>query len=408
MSGIDADLAPREREALIDEVAAQLPLWLQRAAEPRPQAVDQLVDLLGFTADTLRRVRAVHALLSDRVTRLLAALPAALRSPRPASERPVELAGVVRGPVDWPATARLQAAGLPAMFVVSPRRRVFDTPEHRALAWVLRRLEALCAIALQQAPDGEPRSGSWTAAALHARRLVAHSRRVAWLAALRPERPDHRARTRIRHSRNRFAAGPLSDAIDALIDYESAEGEVLAALIAERYFTPETDWRLFEVVVLIRIDRALAARAGGVRRYLMSDTGVVGRYTLPDGDRIDLRYQGWGGGPSRRADTLVRHGLPVSSSRPDILVERSGAHPDLVVLELKASRNPGTIGDGLSQLLGYLNDRPERLSTQPAGWLVPFPFDALEPLSPDPAEPLWIVPADSVADAIVTRMAPTL
>ena len=320
MSGIDADLGLGEREALIDEVAAQLPLWLQRAAEPRPQPVDQLADLLGFTTESLRRVRAVHALLSDGVTRLLAALPAALRSPRPASERPVEIAGVVRGPVDWAATARLQAAGQAATFVVMPRRRVFDTPEHRALAWVLHRLDALCAIALQQAPDGEPRSGSWTAAALHARRVVAHSRRVAWLAALRPERPDHRARTRIHHSRNRFAAGPLSDAIDALIDYESAEGDVLAALIAERYFTPEVNWRLFEVVVLIRIDRALAARAGGVRRYLMSDTGVVGRYTLPDGDRVELRYQGWGGGPSRRADTLVRHGCrshrrdPTSSS----------------------------------------------------------------------------------------------
>ncbi len=408
MSNVDATLLPGEREELIDEVAAQLPLWLQRAAQPQPQPVAQLVDLLGFSAASLKRVRAVHALLSDGVARFLDALPAQLRAPRPNSERRVELAGVVRGSVDWAATARLQATGDSATFVVTPRRRVFDTPEHRALAWVLRRLDTLGGLALpKKAGEGEPAARSWTAAAERTRRVVARSRRVGWLSLLQPERPDQRTRARIRRSRDRFASGPLSDALDALIAYESVDGEALAELLAKRYFTPEVDWRLFEVVVLIRIDRALAGAADGTRRTrpLMSDGGVVGSYQLAGGDWVELRYQGWGAGESRRRATLLRHGVKVSTSQPDILVERLGGRPDRVILELKASRVAGTLGDGLSQLLGYLYERPKLFDAQPAGWLVPLPFHELQPMPPDPSVPLWIVSADEVAGAVVARLA---
>lgn len=405
MMVVDATLAPGEREALLAEVALQLPLWLQRAAQPQPQVTDQLVDLLGYTPQALRRVRAVHLLLADATARFVAALPAAMRAPRPASERPVELAGVVRGPVNWGATARLQATGQPATYVVMPRRRVFNTPEHRALAWALARLGDTAAIAMGPSDDDTADPASWTADALAVRRRIHWARRVDWLSGITPRRPDQRVRGRLRRSRDRFVAGPLSDVLDALIAFETTDGPTLASLLAQRYFIPERDWRLFEVVVLIRLDRALADAAAGVRRALMSESGQVGAYRIGPDHEVRLRYQGWPAAASRRQAAAARHGVTVAPSQPDIIVERLGVKPDCVVLELKASRRPGTLGDGLSQLLGYLHERPSLFGPQPAGWLVPLPNSELEAVDPDPGEPLWIVAADQVADAIVLRMA---
>jgi hypothetical protein len=245
------------------------------------------------------------------------------------------------------------------------------------------------------------------AAALRVRRSARWARRVGWLSDISPQRPDRRVRARLMRSRDKFVAGPLTGAIDTLMAFETADGPALAGLLAQRYFTPERDWRLFEVVVLIRLDRALADAADGVRRTLMSDSGQVGVYRLADKDMLRLRYQGWPGGASRRQATAARHGLSVAPSQPDIIVERVGARSDRVVLELKASRRPGTLGDGLSQLLGYLHERPGLFEAQPGGWLVPLPDPALAPSVADPGEPLWIVAADRVAEAIVARMAPS-
>jgi hypothetical protein len=41
------------------------------------------------------------------------------------------------------------------------------------------------------------------------------------------------------------------------------------------------------------------------------------------------------------------------------VIQRAGASPDAVIVELRASRHSGYLGDGLLQLLGYLHDRPK-------------------------------------------------
>ena len=124
---------------------------------------------------------------------------------------------------------------------------------------------------------------------------------------------------------------------------------------------------------------------------------------LSGGDEIHLRYQGWDSGPSRRQMTAARHGVTVAPSQPDIVVQRAGVLADRVVLELKASRRPGTLGDGLSQLLGYLYERPLLFDRMLAGWLVPLPNAIATLADADPAEPLWIVAADQVASAVTER-----
>src|SRR4051812_32983375 len=107
-SPVDATLLPGERDNLLNEVRAQLPLWLQRAARPAPHPSGQVADLLGLDPGGIRRARAVHLVLSDPVEAFVSALPAALRAPQPTTDRPIERSPLVRGPVDWAATGRLQ------------------------------------------------------------------------------------------------------------------------------------------------------------------------------------------------------------------------------------------------------------------------------------------------------------
>jgi len=86
------------------------------------------------------------------------------------------------------------------------------------------------------------------------------------------------------------------------------------------------------------------------------------------------------------------------------MIRRIGAHPDCVVLELKATRSPGYPGAGLSQLLAYLSQRPGLFDKAPAGWLVAPNSDAFEHAPPIPGEPLWVVGADDVAVAAAERV----
>src|SRR6266511_3298456 len=79
-----------------------------------------------------------------------------------------------------------------------------------------------------------------------------------------------------------------------------------------------------------------------------------------------------------------------------------GEKPDAVVLELKATRNGSYLGRGLSQLLGYLKERPALWTKQPSGWLVAPPSPAYEAAPAEDRE-AWILSAHSVAEAAVER-----
>jgi hypothetical protein len=101
---------------------------------------------------------------------------------------------------------------------------------------------------------------------------------------------------------------------------------------------------------------------------------------MPDGDEVRLWYQRWplDIGESLHDEARNHYKIGGDSSRPDLVIERQrdGATIDAVLLELKASRNAGTLSGGLLQLLGYLKDRPVRFTRRPSGWLVPLPSDA--------------------------------
>jgi hypothetical protein len=166
---------------------------------------------------------------------------------------------------------------------------------------------------------------------------------------------------------------------------------------------------LFELAVALRLARAFASASAKKRRprLLVGGSGsAYARYILPDGDDVQLLYQGWPreSGHSLRSETGTHHRFVPGTTIPDIFLVRRGQHPDRVVLELKATFSPGYLGSGLSQLLGYLAERPDCWTAPPSGWLVAPRSEAFQARAPQPGEPLWVVDAEQVADAAVERL----
>lgn len=402
---------------MLGEVRHHLPLFLAPAASERHDPLGDVEGLTGLHPEDMRRVIATHVCLSEAVSDLVGVLPSGLRRPVTSSVRPREVTQAVRGPVDWAATVRARAgAGSdPTLFVVRPGRRVFDTPENRALAWVLRELEVAALRALRLVAGAAP-SGTeaeWQARLAHVLLAIRRAWRVEWLREVTPERPDARTLQRLAATRLAFYRVHVGRVARTLLAAQRPGEKALVQILCERYFVPDKAWRLFEVMVALRLARAFAQASGGPRlaRLLMGADGndPYARYRLPDGDQVQLIYQGWPAspGPSRRWTTAKRHGFYPGSTQPDLMIRRTGAQADCVVLELKATRSPGYLGAGLSQLLGYLSERPDLFQVSPAGWLVAPDSDAFHSAAPVQGEPLWVVGADGVAAAAVARLAKT-
>ena len=406
-----------EYRTMLDEVRSYLPAFLAAAAVEQHDPAGDVRQLLALEPEDLERVRAVHACLDERVRAFVDALPHGVRRPITSTVRPREVTQAVRGPIDWGATVRVRslAGNDQSMFVIRPGQRVFDTPENRALAWTLRSVDAAARnglrSVLEAAPYDEEASG-WLGQLQRVRTAVRRTLRVEWLREVPLERPTARDRQRLAASRLAFYKHHLAGAVAALLEAERNDEQSITDMLCRRYFRPKEAWRLFEVTVALRLAREFAKpeHSDGIRRSrLLAGAGGVpafASYRLHDGDLVHLIYQGWPKqkGPSVRHETAKRHGFTPGASIPDLFLVRTGAKPDRVILELKATKQPGYLGAGLAQLLSYLAERPDDFGERPAGWLVAPPSDTFQPAAPTPAEPLWIVGADQVAAAASARM----
>jgi hypothetical protein len=406
---VDTEFAAAERDALLEEVRYHLPAFLSASAVEREDPVGDIADLLNLRTPDLRRVVAVHLGLSAQVTAFAAGLQRGLRRPITSSTRPRVVTQAVRGPIDWGATIRLQSTGgAVGHYVVRPARRVFDTPENRALAWALQRLEAELS---EVAPDADSVGAGWTARLQENLRAIRAARRHPWLREIPPARPDAATLKRLHAARTPFYKLLLPEVLRAMrrwIDQPSTED--LTELLCTRYFEPSRTWQLFELVVALRLARAFAAVAAGKRKgRLLTGAGRApyAVYPLPDGSEVRLWYQAWphAAGDSVHAAARARHSIRAGDTRPDLVLEKTGTDPALVILELKATRSSSYLGQGLSQLLGYVRERPALLSTPACAWLVAPASAAFEAAAPHEVEPLWVVDADAVAAAAVARLA---
>jgi hypothetical protein len=227
-----------------------------------------------------------------------------------------------------------------------------------------------------------------------------------------PVHPTEPVLNRLRSSRQSFYAEKLPAAIEAMERYTDDPGpEEITELLCQRYFEPRLNWQLFELVVALRLTRAVEQQLGTKRSPTRLLVGRKQRpfalYDLPGGDVVSFWYQGW---PKTEARSLLkearaRHQLGSGSSRPDFVLERRSGEElvDSILLEVKASRSKYTLGKGLAQMLAYLKEWPDSWPKSTPGWLVAPQSEVFQAGDAD-GEPLWMVDANAVAAAAAERL----
>jgi hypothetical protein len=404
----DTHFSPTERQGYLDEVADYLPAFISSAATERADPVGDVSDLLNLRRTDLRKLLAIHLGLSAQVTSFAVSLNAGLRRPVMSSIRPRVSTQAVRGSIDWGATVRGWASGAgAATYVVRPARRIFDTPENRALAWVLGRLSQ----ELQLVAGDPDTSQGWRGRLRENLILIERARRHPWLVDVPAQRPDAAAWKRLRAARTSFYKIIIPDVLRAVATWlEDPSPEDITELLSARYFEPKRDWQLFELVVALRIARAIGAVSASRRKGRIithSGRSPYATYTLKDGAEVRLWYQAW---PAAMTDSLyqrvrLRHEIEAGPTRPDIVIERRNVTPSLLLLEVKASRDASYLGQGVMQLLGYTKEYGTYLNEQACAWLVAPASTAFSAAEPE-ADEIWVVDAERVAEAVVARMAP--
>lgn len=407
MSQIDSSLDPALRVVLLSEVQSLLPAFLSAASIERGGPVNAAVELLALPESDLRRVLAVHAMLSPPVRELVEALPQGIRRPITSSVRPRVAGRAVTSGIDWAATVRHRATSSPLgdIWVTRPANRIFDIPENRALAWVLHVLSERGTIAVPSA--GQP-PGAWGAEIREMTATIRKLRKTAWLESVPPEWPGNIVYSRLMADRTGFYHHRVTSAARYLRRFVIAPTtEDIVETLCARYFEPKQDWKLFEIAVLMRLCRGLSeigTRVSAARMFHDGRAGPFACFSLNGVSQVRLWYQAWPPAtkPSELDDAVRHYELASTGNRPDIVVElvNAGISRRAIILELKASASGTYLSTGLSQLLSYLRDRP-RLTTKPAsGWLVA-PAQTSFVARPADGRALWMTTADHVAAEVI-------
>jgi len=386
-----------------------LPAFLGADSTERDDPLGDVSRLLELDRKDLERIAAVHAALTAPVRAFVGGLARGMRAPSLSSVRPRVATQAVQGSIDWGATVRhrTRAGSRPGECIVRPAKRVFDTPESRGLAYLLKTLEErLRSTRLATSAKG---SNDWQGELHEARQRVRLARATHWLADVPPERPGPEAHARMRATRSLFYATLIPDALKVLDRYDShIEAHDVVTLLIDRYFEPKRDAQLFELAVALRVAQALAAHAGKrkARMPIGTEAAPYATYEMHDGAEVQLWAQRW---PPDTGDSVLaaasrRHGIAAQQPRPDLVAQRrhDDEGNDTVLIEIKASRKAKTLRRGLVQLLTSLRDRPLLDGTPPTGWLVAPASDAFTRADPV-ASDLWVVGADEVAEALARR-----
>jgi hypothetical protein len=408
VSQIDSSMDPALRAVMLSEVKSLLPAFLSAASVERGGPVNAAVELLGLRESDLRRVLAVHVMLSTPVRELTAELPVGVRRPLTSSVRNRVAGRTLASGIDWAATIQHRATSSPLgdIWVTRAANRIFDIPENRALAWVLQAVDERGTIAVPAIGEAP---GAWGDEIRSMTSVVRRARRTAWLEGVPALWPGDEAYFRLKADRMGFYRTRVTNAARYLrrILLEPSAEDVVQAL-SDRFFEPWQDWKLFEIAVLMRVTRALAGvgtRLSPTRLFIEGRSRPFARFSLSPAREVRLWYQTWPPAtrPSELDDAVRYYGLTSGGNRPDIVIEwvDSGVSNRAIILELKASASPTYLSSGLSQLLGYLRDRP-RLLTEPAsGWLVAPAGQGHA--SKDPmGRALWATSADDVAAAVTS------
>ena len=333
---VDARFSDQEYQRSLDEVREYLPAFLSPAATENHDPVGDVTELMALEQSELDRVMAVHVCLSEAATVFGAALEQSMRRPLTSTERPEVLTQAVRGPIDWGATIRRRAqSGWDlSQFAVRPSRRVFDTPENRALVWVLDELE----LAVSRSGSGSRFGGAgrgWVGGSARGT-SGSTATRAAYRVAARASQPAAHPRVQQRLAASRLSFTDTRSATSSACCWRwlTRTSRRSRRSCASATSSQHRAWKLFEVLVALRLARelrpdpehGLGARRQRVVAGWPGTVALLGS-GLPDGGELSLTYQGWppGGGASVRQRTASRHAFSPKPSVPDLFVSRASA-----------------------------------------------------------------------------------
>jgi hypothetical protein len=309
------------RQDLIAEIKRDLWRYLTPAADIETELLEASA-LLQLRPQELRTLGRLQFLVSDEVGLLLQQLPLLVRrlATTTASEEEWS-AERVRGAIQWGRTIGVrQATGIPHLYVTSPARRAYQTPENELLALVL---DAVVGLGKQ---SGWHRSASENVGRLVSDRVSEAQRWLTNRSLLeverRPMTPTKLAR--IRGGRNKRRYQPVLDAYERYrLLAEHLDRKAIREAIETYGIVSRDDATLFELVSTFRIIEALCELGWRLGRLGLFE-GALRIDGRNGSTELELTYQATPKDLSRGSvyrDVQRHHQLKPGALRPDLVIK---------------------------------------------------------------------------------------
>ena len=340
--------------------------------------------------------------MSDELEKLLVALPRLMRRLATTTAHEEErTADRIRGPIQWPQTIAARATGAGQnVYVTSPPRRAFQTPENELLVFVLDET-----VRLGRA-SGWHRSTSADVGKTVSSRVSLAQR---WLQARmlaqverRPVTPRSIVRVRTGRSRRRY-----TDAIAAYDVYRFLVGSLDRAAIRDaietRGLATRDDPTLFELVCTFDVLKALAELGWRLDRFGLVE-GSLRLHGYRGDERLELSYQHTPAALS--VDSVYRqaqrsHEIHPGGLRPDLVIRRVSLDSERwLMIEIKGGQRQveDSARQALKDLLGYRAAFQATLSAQPSPYGLGIAWG--EGLDPSPEEGIMLCTPDTLRSAL--------
>src|SRR5215218_7311289 len=265
--------SPWDRAALINSARRDLWRYLTPSADIEHDVLSAAA-LLQMPATEVHLLGAVQFLLSGELGELIDYLPFLLRRLATTTAHEEEFAAErIRGPIQWSKTLPLQAStGNAGIFVTTPSRRAYQTPENVLLVFLLDQTVALGRLVGWDRADISAGVGSTVRERVAAATRWSQSRMLANVER-RPIDPRRLARIRQGRARHRYwavlNAWARYDQLVARLDRASVRHAVETHGLATR-----SDPTIFELITLFTCIRALTQQGWNLSKLGLFAGGV--------------------------------------------------------------------------------------------------------------------------------------
>jgi hypothetical protein len=400
--------APWHRADVIASLKRDIWRHLTQAARTDEDLSLEASRLLQMPPSDVLTLAQIHFVLSDEVGELLEQMPALIRrlSTTTVLERE-QSTERVRGYIRWTETFSARAAsGLPHLYVTSPTRRAFDTPENQLLVF------ALDAVARFGRSTGWERSASAGAGEAVRNRVTQATRwrRVSALADIPVRPPAEKAVARVRASRRRRSYSAVLAAVQAYRELiAQMNREALKSAIENHALITRDNAVLLELLTAFRAMRALAELGWRGSESSLIRGGRI--FTGAQGDRtLDLYYQRTPTGlrmASRYGEIQRSHGFArVGGLVPDLVLEVSSPAEGSrwILLEVKGVER--SVSDSaraaIFDLLAYRRAFDTTLTRQAGAYGIGVAWGAA--LQPAREDEVLLCSPDTLADALARAL----